>query len=621
MSDDIIRAMQELRRDPAIADIVGDAAGTPRAVLPTRADSPPSAQLKQTPASPSSAFITRRNRDPDEMGVLNWVSKHRDELSDADARRLDHRLRAEHLFATAQLEMERFNVDSISSRTAQQEEDAVRRADLALPAVLQSVAPTGDEMLPTQVLSMATPVRAAAPSPAVSPAPALALAAASPAAVTPTPYAHEPLAATADLSHMSATAGPPAGYLPRGGAPVPVAHSTSLLIDTEKELGALDEESNYAAKQRLLAQDDKARALVPGGYAAGSAAAAVSPRASRHDADVLLEAIHQRDRTIHHLEQQLAQEREHFEDTLRRTKDDNEQLRRHSDSRVTILAAQLDEISRQSITAQSSATSDAQSALQNTESMFAKHADDLREETTALLRNYQFELDARLRHVVETADLTVRSVREAHVVEKGEVIVQEKDGLVQRLAREQELMLREAELRLRDDTTRSSIATMKAEVERYIADKTEAEIVPRVQTQIAQDAVGAFGGALRDEVAAMVREGMDELRETLRREVAAENERLQLLSATLATETMSTSAALLDEGAVNEHMALFQQLQREAADTAARRRDGEEEHAELVKQLRRRTSQLEDDLTTERRVSKSLAAELLRLNTTKGVVA
>ena len=133
----LFSALKDLRDDPSIAAVLAGQPDTASGYrLPLRtptsssiaASSPPrstqrgnhtnntttsDSQLQLGGAVQHDAELFFRDRDAarESVGVRNWLQKHRDELSNSEARRVDTRLRTEQLFAQSQLDVESVRLD------------------------------------------------------------------------------------------------------------------------------------------------------------------------------------------------------------------------------------------------------------------------------------------------------------------------------------------------------------------------------------------------------------------------------------------------------------------------------------------------------------------------------
>jgi hypothetical protein len=115
---DLIESLNRLRADnPEVASALkrareGNASSDDSNYYHSAQSFPASAQSNGTDTK---QFLEGRDRDRDNMGVGNWVFKHRDEIAAGDAERLAKRLEAEQNYAAAQNAIEGFKRDSASA--------------------------------------------------------------------------------------------------------------------------------------------------------------------------------------------------------------------------------------------------------------------------------------------------------------------------------------------------------------------------------------------------------------------------------------------------------------------------------------------------------------------------
>lgn len=567
MADDLFAALNALRGDPMLQEVLSGTTDDDRR-LGARSESP-SAKLvaSQSPRrhqdpdrldTDELKFLRERQQARETLGTPHWLSRHRDELTRSDHKRLDARLRAERLFANAQLEYEGFQAEK-KERTGSPDHSHVP-------------SPKWMDHLPPE----------AEPS---------------------------EIAAAARDAGVSVEAARESFRFPDPDTDADFADSEPLATH-----GPVNAEQNYREKQSQLGSVTSPRAI--GTSPAPIAAASVVDTQAE-----LLEAIRSRDASIDRLQKELNEARRDHADQLQRVQGDGQHQLDAANQRVALLRAQVTELLAEQSRLQTTAAEEAQRSVNEAHACFVEHAETVRAEMRALLGTYERAVECRLQELAESAQLTVSAARDAFTVEKADVIMHEKDMLLQRLTREQDLMLREAEVSLVEALEQQITDKVKLEVKRYTVEQADSLLLPKLEAALGSDVQSLF----RSNVQPLVEKEIDkqgrELHSQLQAALAYSAEQLQALSASLAAATISQSAEIVDRDELNKQLAVFKELQTEADEAARRYREREEAHREQQQEMRDRISALEGDVEAERKVAKTLAEELLRLRRARSVLS
>jgi hypothetical protein len=302
--------------------------------------------------SASLDFLRHRAEQREELGVAHWLTRHRQEVTEADQRRMENRLRAEHLFATAQLAAESFRDASTLG-----EEHAAEAAWTALPLEKQSAAGSSSSAQYSRRAN--TPPRRSSPSP------------------PPPPERNSitsRLVPNTTNTHGAASSG--LSSVERSDAATAEMRRSPPPPPPE----ALNEEANYAAKVRALAlpapqqaypshrstpppagsslfgqrspspgQTAMSRWLIDG--AEGTAAATSRTRLDRSErADrnvhsdtihLLRKAVTDRDEQIVRLERRLREQQQHFDASIQDARREHDAALRHADQRAALLETEI----------------------------------------------------------------------------------------------------------------------------------------------------------------------------------------------------------------------------------------------------------------------------------------
>jgi hypothetical protein len=663
MSDDLFAALEALRSDPALADVFSrpSAAASTTATdhrnssathrSPSKADrhvlfgtdpgsSPQSSRSYATAINRGSGaesasldFLRHRAEQREELGVAHWLTRHRQEVTEADQRRMENRLRAEHLFATAQLAAESFRDASTLG-----EEHAAEAAWTAPPLEKQSAAGSSS--------SAQYPRRANTPPQRSSPSP-------------PPPQERSSITSrlipNAANAHGAASSGLPS--VERSDAATAELRRSPPPPPPE----VLNEEANYAAKVRALAlpapqqaypahrstpppagsslfgqrspspgQTAMSRWLIDS--AEGTAASASRTRLDRSErADrnvhsdtihLLRKAVTDRDEQIVRLERRLREQQQHFDASIQDARREHDAALRHADQRAALLETEISELTKMIATTNMEATRDAHAALTEAHATFTQYCETLRDEMASILKGHQIAMDLRLHEVIEAADLTNRSCRETYIVEKAEVITHEKEALLQRLAREQDLMLREAEVSLQDSLERQMLSKLRADVRHYVTEAADSLLIPKLKSVLGTDVETYFGRTVRTLVDAALNDGARRMREELAVELTKNRDELSTLSSTLAAETMASTAQLVESAEIERYRQMFEDLKASAERRADEHRSEVGQQAEHTQRMTERIRDLEEQLQGEKVIAQKLAAEVVtaRAAMTKSVL-
>lgn len=562
MSADILEALRDLRKDPAIAAILeqGQSQDSPR---PRDATSTP-----QPTKKPGEQYYSERDAEREHVGVGNWLQRHRDDLSNSEAKRVDSRLRSEHMFALSQLEFERFMaekklheeeltkaLDKVGSKPAPQEEnhdDQVLRCESI-----------DREVQTTYVVETTA---GSLPAAAVVPAEAL-------------------------------FAGDPENSGKRRMLDVP-----SVMLDTVKDLGPLDEDANYAKKVEQM------------GLQMPSAASYRSPRptvAETTEISALKEAVNQRDSTIRRLERLIREDRDYYESAISKHKAETEQQRLLSESRIAALRGQIDQLVTDSEATKRKKEEDWETKLEKMQSAYDQSVNTIRAQAEAQLTAAHEEVERTVRDVVARADASVRQARDAYRLERSEVLGREKDSLAARLAKELDVLIREAELRLREDVEGQLLEKLQHDMEKKLRGQMRSELMPLVQSQLVADVRANLIGIVEQEVQGVYAQKALELEKQVRREMAIAEKNFLASLAAAQRGSKGSDGALdhfkHDEAAgaaiqlMQSQLNKFSTLQEAAEKAVKEQEELDDEHRRKLKVVERQKESLERMIDLEQR--------------------
>jgi hypothetical protein len=543
MSKELLDALADLRRDPFIQSLLEEGERND----PSSGQQAPSTYSRDTDRTPPprrqsdstqldrqrtrndqevglepSLFLHRREDQRDSVGTIHWLEHHRDELSQSEKKRLENRLRAENMFALAQLEYDQF-VSDVKNRSQHNPASAVKVGGAGREN--DAVAPSS-----TKVAHHADPVEERRP---------------------PTPQPHytksnsgAPYQATEPagvqtrggnvLDHGAGSALPAAALASLGMRPTPTMtdHPSTAPLDSEEEiyrrkLKELTGRSTPIAQsvQRETA-NGYAEAAMPGSHSPSAAAGAnntqrtesfmapnshspdvghpdLRPRQTlssaqailpsretslqrRFDLDyaALVEAVEQRDRTIARLERLLREDKEYYEGQLVQKRNEIVHLQNSTELRIQAMKQEMQTLLHASKKASDMDHHDVREKLSVIEANYLRSAAELRTEFNVLIQNYHNDCDRRMREVTEEAERTMREARDTYSIDYSKALEAERRRLLDRLGKDQENMLREAELQLRTELEKTLFARVKTALEANIRAQLRTELLPLVRSEL-----------------------------------------------------------------------------------------------------------------------------------------
>ena len=454
MSKELLEALADLRNDPMVRSAIdsgrkqNDSANDPNRITPQK------------------KYFEDRESAREGVGTRNWLQTHREELSASEKKRLDTRLRAENMFAVAQMEYEQL-VNDLRGNGKAQDDVGHREYDDPRPQSTQST-PAAD-----RYRSSPAPQQPSGPVASVH---------------TPSPTEHR------------------RGYVLDHGrsSSLPAAAAASLhRVEVEDAAPMEDEETIYRRKLRELHGDEPSQPRgrsPPPETASGahqspanmhsSKAASLPYRQNeaqrRFDQDyaALMEAVQQRDRTIERLERLQREDRDYYEGQLLQKKAELENVRSACEARISAMKSEMTHLLDRTQHASQASNHDVKAQLASIEASYERGLGELRTEFNSLLTNYQAECERRMREITEAAEKAVRVARDSYNIDHSKALDEERQALVSRLQKEQDLMLRDAELKLRTELEKVLFNRVKASLEGAVRAQLRQELLPVVQREL-----------------------------------------------------------------------------------------------------------------------------------------
>jgi hypothetical protein len=632
-SNDLITALRELRSDPLVASVLrGEPDSATSARLKSVVDALPGScgtNARVTPPSNASCsqletqlYYRSRDADRDAVGVENWLQHHREALSASESKRLESRLRAEHLFAASQMEiglLKAEHAETSARMFLQTEELKKQRLRDAEEQEGLEARQYADKLQRT-----ATDIDVLSPLPQQPPG------SAGGASVD----RRIARAASVDTSVQTPSFLAPRGAILYEPSEEPslyasgVLPSSSLLIDTS-QLGEIDEEKNYAEKARLYGSL-AGGSPPPGSTGAPSTSAlglsATKPSAGRsagtHTRDAaavevagLREAVEQRDRTIRRLERQLHEDRVYYETQLSRAKQDLQQAEMMADSRVAALRAQLDEAlsRRRPGTSSVEYTADeVQQKLLAVQQMYRANLEELKEASSRAFETVQEQSEARILEVTSRAEKAIADARESFRRDRFDSLAKDKEQLMLVLTREMELALRESELAFRDSIHEAVSSKIRDEIQLVFRKHLQSDVLPTVQIKMVQDVRSQVGASSQKELEGVCAEKVMHLRQIVRDEVALLAPKIEHTFSQIA-DRHDHLLQTVDKGVLDVLTAEIRNLQtsvREVDTETLLQESLEQQHRQKMLVYHRRIEELENGLETERAFQRQVRASI-----------
>lgn len=650
-SKELFDSLHELRSDPLIAAVLrGDGAvhadraqrppsnghsspptrSSYLASHPHRTSSPTPADLQNVAlAHESSQFLRNRDASRASVGVSNWVQNHRGEVDAAEVRRVENRLKAERTFAQTQLDVEKFRLEH-HRPSSHQVDHQMNKGGQEVRASDGSVGARDDN-------SPAKETQTTPEEVALAPRQTYEDVASHPSGASPVPMRPLVSGSTAPIHHYAGgsmhSVMPLGAFSPLYQEMQRFNSTASPQLNTDDAFGPVNEEENYRAKaadSRQIREDN----------------GALNSQANRHnhvddlfgrntEIDALKTAVEQRDRTIHRLERQLAQDRDYYEQQIQRLKAESHEERIGAEGRVTALRAQIDQLisSRAGRNAHETTIEDMTIKLQAVQRMYRESVDDIRRAAVEKSEDLERTCEARVNEITQRAEAAIREAKEVYRVERSDYLTAQKERLVDLVQREQQLLLREAEASLKDVVEASVKEKLVTEMECAFRKHLQADVLPALRDQMRLDATaevlkeattsaeGIFSGKALELRNLLQLHCCDlETNMIARFKVSAE----QILS-----NVHNTQHAVPSEIANGEHAisitsnasALLRQSQRGLDEALAktvaedeRQKRMEDLHGEKMEVYRRRMEQIEEALDSEKRFADAIRQQVSQVS-------
>lgn len=511
---------------------------------------PSLAATSQSAGSDTKQFLEGRDRERDDMGVGNWVFKHRDEIAAGDAERLAKRLEAEQSFANAQTAIEGFKRDSAQGLpcpgtailSAGDPGGISVRPDLSRPA------PSSRYDLPHSS-AYSQPVRSLlhesglglghAPGSgghghlgAYSPSrsglvsgsssrygtnnsPSRTLANGTKFGFNPNPN-----------PNPSATAAATASSGGEYGSSN--SHADGVVLDTKARFGDIDESTNYESKRKLMGRGsiaDRVRQSLEPQYLSQSqqnqhsqysrysaenqqtsagasslnaplsatvrtAASAILP--DSQSVTALMDTIGIRDATIARLEAQIREERRFHESALNEVKVENESLK-DTLRRYNADTAKIIEEIRNSAAAEVRVVKEQHGReLDQARLRFDQRVKAVEDDMSKSLSAARSSFENALARIDDLHDTSAVQFRDTLRNERSDALNREKSSLVELLAREQEALLRDGEQRVLAELSRQLQERARTELQRLVQQQTTEVLLPSLKELVTRDVVRAI---------------------------------------------------------------------------------------------------------------------------------
>ena len=626
-SSELIAALRELRGDPVVASVLrGEPDPATRSRLKTVVDLNPSAASGEIEPPRSHHVETQlyyRSRDADReaVGVENWLQHHREALSASESKRLENRLRAEHLFAASQLEIGQLKADHAesSARLFQQTEDLQkqRHRDAEEQEAL-------DARQYAEKLQRTTDIELLSPLP-MEPY----------AAENMSSAQRQPRAPSMDTSVQTPSFLAPRGAILYEPSAEPTLYTSgilptsSLVMDTS-QLGEIDEEKNYAEKARLVGSIASPQPRSGSANAIQATTSTRSPpgtsmmhlhqstiaspkngrstyakEASATELTALKEAVEQRDRTIRRLEKQLHEDHVYYETQLARAKQDLQQAELMADSRVTALRAQLDEALSRRRPGSSSieyTAEEVQQKLLSVQQMYRANLEEIKAASSRALDAVQEATEARVIDVTTKAEKSIAEAREAFRRDRFDSLSKEKEQLLQVLTREMELALRESEISFRDSIHEAVSAKIRDEIQVVFRRHLKSDVLPTVQLKMVADVRSQVSASSLKELEGVCAEKILHLRSVVRDEVIALGPQIEKIFSQIA-DRHDHFMQTVDKSVLDVLSADVRQLHsavRDVENETQLQESLEKQHRQKMLVYQRRIDELETNLDSER---------------------
>lgn len=630
----LFSALKELREDPSVAAVLAGAPDTASGYrLPLRtpttsssaaANSSPPRGTTATADSYHSgggtvqhdAELFYRDRDAarESVGIRNWLQKHRDELSNSEARRVDTRLRTEQLFAQSQLDVESVRLDrsnpSSASLIVPVNGGAADSSNMGLAASSLDV-----EHAMTQTPGFLT----GGPTSSTT-------------ANSLKPHHSSPLrsGSVSQPRRTTISLSPPQSELQTPGAGMGMeaplqqhyAHrsipSRIVVLNTEDYFGPIDGDANYAQKR---ATSNRANGYEDEDPEFGGEDPWLRD-AAKDEVTALEEAVEHRDRTIRRLQRQLSEDRAYFEQQIASKDSELNELRAASESRVTALRSQIDELVtlRANRNAEEVSLEDLRAKLTTVQASYRDSVNALKQEAADKLEAMEIACQRRIDEILDQSEEAVRQAKETFRTARMDTLTTERQQILDYVSREQDLRLREVgveiEARLRDSVLQVVIKEIEEAFQRNLA----THVIPALRKQLTADALVDASVKLREECEGLFAQKLQSLRVTLLGELEVAELRFteQYLKeaeqqGTLHPPNLAVAAAM------DQRVAVVQQIVAEVKAEEQRQDQLEALHQEKMAVYRKRIVQTNASVEHEESFGKAIQEQLRELQGSGGV--